>query len=201
VICGFGRTGNFWGSQTIGIEPDIITCAKAISAGTMPISAILLSRAVTDVVERYGHELGYFAHGYTYGGHPVACAVALETLKIYEEMDVVNHLRRLATMLHDGLHERFDDHPLIGDIRGVGFCGCIEIVADKTNGRNFPPERKLGARFFQIAMANGLITRAGPNDSVAVCPPYITTEAEVGEILDLLATSLDTLTREVLAAA
>jgi 4-aminobutyrate--pyruvate transaminase len=197
VICGFGRTGNYWGSQTIEIEPDIITCAKGISSGYVPISALLLSKAITDGIEQYAHKLGYFAHGFTYAGHPVAAAVALETLKIYDEMDIVKHVRRLGDHLRRGLEQRFASHPLIGDIRTAGLTACIEIVEDKATHRNFPPDRKLAPRMFQICQENGLITRPGPNDTISICPPFIITTAEIDEVLGIMLRSLDTLAQQI----
>jgi 4-aminobutyrate--pyruvate transaminase len=119
VICGFGRTGNWWGSETFKLKPDMLTCAKALSAAYQPISAVLINEKIHQAMLAESDKLGAFAHGYTYSGHPVATAVALEVLKIYEEMDVNGRARRLGRRMIDGL-QKFSGHPLVGDVAGVG---------------------------------------------------------------------------------
>ncbi len=132
VICGFGRTGNMFGTQTFGLEPDIMTLAKALSAGYQPISANLLTNALYDVLLAQSDKLGIFGHGYTYSAHPVPAAVALETLKIYEERDIVGHVRRVGRRMQAAIRS-YADHPLIGDARGIGLIGAVEVVRDKAN--------------------------------------------------------------------
>ena len=99
VICGFGRTGNYWGSQTLGIKPDILTCAKALSSSYLPISAVMVNDRVFQAPAEESHKIGTFGHGFTYSGHPVPAAVALETLKIYDEMNMVEHVRSVGAFL------------------------------------------------------------------------------------------------------
>ena len=118
VICGFGRTGEMWGSQTLGLMPDILTCAKALTSGYMPISAVMVNKRVFDALAPKTAELGSFGHGYTYSGHPVPAAVAVETLKIYEEMDLIAGVRQRSRIFQERLH-RFADHPLIGETMGL----------------------------------------------------------------------------------
>ena len=137
VICGFGRTGNMWGCDTYNLQPDMVSCAKALSAAYQPISALMISDKIHDAMLEQSRKLGSFGHGFTYGAHPVACAVALETLKIYEERDIVGHVRAVSPIFLEGL-AALQDHPLVGDARGVGLIAGVELVADKTTRESFP---------------------------------------------------------------
>ena len=183
VICGFGRTGNLWGSQTFGIRPDILTTAKQLSAAYAPISAVVVNKRVYDVLRQGSDEIGTFAHGFTYSGHPVSTAVALECLKIYEEIDVVERVRRLAPRLQQGLRERYADHPLVGEIRGVGLMAAVELVRDKSTGQPFDPALGVGPHCMAKAVERGVILRA-LGDTIAFSPPLIVSEAEIDQILD-----------------
>ena len=144
VICGFGRTGNLFGTQTFDLKPDIITVAKALSAGYMPISANLVSTALYEVLLAQSDKLGIFGHGYTYSSHPVPAAVALETLKIYEERDILSHVRSLAPRMQQRLRS-YAEHPLIGDARGIGLIGAVEVVRDKATKQSFDPKAGVAA--------------------------------------------------------
>jgi 4-aminobutyrate--pyruvate transaminase len=181
VICGFGRTGRMFGTQTFDLKPDIITVAKALSAGYMPISANLVSNALYDVLLAQSDKLGIFGHGYTYSSHPVPAAVALETLKIYEERDILTHVRGVGAYLQAGLRSHAD-HPLIGDARGVGLIGALEIVSDKNTRASFDPKAGVGAFLVRRAQHHGVILRIMPGDIVAFCPPLIVTEREIDEM-------------------
>ncbi|HZF75983.1 MAG TPA: aspartate aminotransferase family protein [Acetobacteraceae bacterium] len=197
VICGFGRTGNYWGCQTYGIAPDILTCAKALSSSFLPISAVMVSDRVYQALADGSHEVGTWGHGFTYSGHPVAAAVAVETLRIYEEMDIVGHVRRVAPHFQAALRDRFADHPLVGEVRGVGLVAAIELVEDRATHRNFDPTRRIGPRMAKLGEANGVILRTLANDTVAFSPPLIITRAEVDEVVDRTARALDTLHAEM----
>ena len=197
VICGFGRTGNYWGTQTVGMEPDIITCAKALSASYLPISATMVSEKVYRPIAEESHRIGTFGHGYTYSGHPVAAAVAIETLKIYDEMDVVEHARSVGAHMQSELHRRFTGHELVGEVRGTGMIGAVELVEDKVAHRNFDPALKVGARLAKLCEKHRMIGRALPGDVLAFSPPLIITEEEVTEMLDRAERALADLTIEV----
>jgi 4-aminobutyrate--pyruvate transaminase len=197
VICGFGRTGNMWGSQTYELKPDMISCAKALSAGMQPISALLVNQRVFDAMLDESKKLGSFAHGFTYAGHPVTTAVAMETLRIYEEMDMVGHVQRVGAYMQQVL-SRFADHPLVGEVRGVGLLTGIEMVQDKATRRLFDPARKVGATVDRHARANGLITRF-IGDRIAFSPPLIITEAEIDDVAARLGRALDGAWEEVKA--
>ncbi len=197
VICGFGRTGNMWGSQTYDLRPDMISCAKALSAGMQPISALLVNQRVFDAMLDESRKLGNFAHGFTYAGHPVTTAVAMETLRIYEEMDMVGHVQRVGPYMQQAL-ARFADHPLVGEVRGVGLLTGIEMVQDKATRRLFDPGRKVGATVDRHARANGLITRF-IGDRIAFSPPLIVSEAEIDDIAARLGRALDEAWSEISA--
>jgi 4-aminobutyrate--pyruvate transaminase len=194
VICGFGRTGNYWGCQTYSITPDIITCAKALSASFLPISAIIINERIFEGLADGSQTIGTWGHGFTYSGHPVAAAVALETLKIYDELDIVGHVRRTGPHLQKRLQERFADHPLVGEVRGVGMVGAIELVADKAAAKNFDPALKVGARMAKEGEATGVILRNLANDTVAFSPPLIMTEDEIDQMVERTGRALDNLT-------
>ncbi|WP_137177356.1 aspartate aminotransferase family protein [Roseomonas sp. AR75] len=194
VICGFGRTGSYWGSQTFGIAPDILVCAKALSASFLPISAVMVNDRVFQALADGSATIGTWGHGFTYSGHPVPAAVAVETLKIYDEMDVVAHAKRVGAHMQKSLRARFADHPLVGEVRGVGLVAAMELVADKPTHRNFDPGAKVGPRLAKLAEGEGVITRAMVNDSMGFSPPLIITEAEVDEMVARVGRALDALT-------
>jgi 4-aminobutyrate--pyruvate transaminase len=181
VICGFGRTGNMWGTETFALEPDMMSCAKALSAGMIPISALMISDRVYDALVSQSEKLGAFAHGYTYSGHPVSAAVALETLKIYEEMDVVAQTRRLGAHLLAGLRTLLD-YPFVGDVNGVGLIAGIELVKDRERRTPLDPALKIPQALDANAREQGLIMRI-VGERVAFAPPFIITEDEIDEIL------------------
>ncbi len=189
VICGFGRTGNMWGSQTYDIRPDMVTCAKQLSSGYLPISALMISDKVYEVLKAQSRKHGALGMGYTYGGHPVSCAVALETLKIYEERDMVGHVRNVAPRFQERLAQ-LSSSTLVGEARGVGLIGALELVMDKNSAEQYPPEVKAGATLAARAQARGLIVRALPGDVIGICPPLIITEAQIDELFDSLAEAL-----------
>ena len=195
VICGFGRTGNMWGSITYDLTPDMITCAKALSAGMQPISALLINERVFQAMLDESRKLGSFAHGFTYAGHPVTTAVAMETLRIYEEMDMIGHVQRVGPYMQQVLG-RFAGHPLIGDVRGVGLMTGMEMMADKATDTAFDPALGVGRIADKHARNNGLITRF-IGDRVAFSPPLIITEEEVDDMAALLQRTLDDTWAEV----
>ena len=189
VICGFGRTGNMWGSQTYDMKPDMMTMAKALSSAYMPISALMVSEEIFQDMVKASETYPVFGHGFTYGGHPVACAVAMETLKIYEERDIVGHVRQIAPALQDGLRALLD-HPLVGEARGVGLVGALELVADKKTHASFAPKQGVGGYAIKRMQANGVIGRA-MGDTLAFSPPLIITKAEIEDMLARTKRALD----------
>ena len=182
VICGFCRTGEMFGSTTFGLRPDILTAAKALSSGYVPISAVMVSEKVHAAVAANSGKIGTFGHGFTYSGHPVTAAVALETLRIYEDEAVLAHVQSLAPRFQAGLR-RYAGHPHVGEVRGVGLIGAIELAADPAKRTPFDPAMKAGARLAEFALAEGLIVRA-MGDAVAFCPPLVITAAQVDEMFE-----------------
>ncbi|MEJ1168418.1 aspartate aminotransferase family protein [Variovorax sp. CCNWLW235] len=180
VICGFGRTGEMFGSTTFGLKPDILTAAKALSSGYVPISAVMVSEKVHAAVAANSGKIGTFGHGFTYSGHPVACAIALETLKVYEDENIVAHVQSLAPQFQQGL-QSYAGRKYVGEVRGVGLIGAIELYADPAKRTAFDPAQKAGARLAELALAQGLIVRA-MGDSIAFCPPLIITAQQVDDM-------------------
>jgi 4-aminobutyrate--pyruvate transaminase len=183
VICGFGRTGNMWGCQTYGIEPDILTCAKALSSAYLPISAVMITEDIYQVFRQNSEKLGIFGHGYTYSAHPACAAVALRAQQLMKERDILGHVRKVSPRFGERL-ALYNDHPLIGDARSVGLIGAVEIVADKETKRKYDASAKVGALVQQAVQEHGLIVRAMPGDIVGFCPPLIISEAEIDEMFD-----------------
>lgn len=180
VICGFGRTGNMWGSQTYGIRPDMITMAKALSSAYAPISALIVSEDVFTGLVAGSSRNGPLGHGYTYSGHPLGAAVAMETINIYEERDIVSEVKAKSPIFQGGLR-KFLSHPLVGEVRGIGLVGAIEVVKNKNTKEPFDPKSGVGAHLVAQAQHEGVILRAMGN-TVAFSPPLIISENEIAEM-------------------
>jgi len=189
VICGFGRTGNMFGSETYGLQPDMITMAKQLSAAYQPISAIMINEKIYRAAVQESEKIGTFGHGFTYGGHPVAAAVALETLKIYEERKIVDHVRSLSPRFQEGVR-RLGNHPLVGEARGVGLVAGLELVKDKGTRENFAPADAVAAYAARRAQAHGVITR-GLGDVLNLCPPLIIDQSQIDDLLARIERALD----------
>ena len=194
VICGFHRTGNYWGSQTLGMQPDILVCAKALSASYLPISAVMVNERVFQGLAKQSNEIGTFGHGFTYSGHPVPAAVAIETLKIYDETNIGAHVQSVGPHLQSELRRRFAGHELVGEVRGVGLMAAVELVANKKTHENFPAAEKIGARLVNLMQENGVIGRVCPTDAIVFSPPLIISAEEIDDMLERVQKSLDELT-------
>ncbi|MGK7295758.1 MAG: aminotransferase [Candidatus Wenzhouxiangella sp. M2_3B_020] len=190
VVCGFGRTGNPFGCQTYGIKPATMTVAKALSSAYQPISAVAVPPFMYEEIERASEEVGMFAHGLTYAGHPVAAAVALRTLELYEERGLMEHAAKMGEILQDKLAP-LADHPLVGNYRGIGLIAGLELVKDPENKVRFDPADKIAFKATAACMEEGLVVRALPGDTLAICPPLIIDEAGIDELVDKLARGLD----------
>ena len=189
VVCGFGRTGNWFGCQTVGMTPDMAALAKGLSSSYFPISAVLLGRPVREALAAMNRAGEIFGHGFTNSAHPVGAAIALETLAVYRDMDVVTHVRAMGARLKAGLRAIAAGSAIVGDVRGEGLMIGLELVADPASRTAFAPQLKIGARFDAAALENGLIIRA-MDDTIGFCPPLIIDAAGVDEILDLTARTL-----------
>ncbi|MBL4739745.1 MAG: aspartate aminotransferase family protein [Sneathiella sp.] len=190
VICGFGRTGNMWGSETYGIKPDILSCAKALSSAYLPIAAVLVSEEIFRGMVKQSEKHGAFAHGYTYSGHPVPAAVALRTMELMEERNILEHVQSIAPTFK-ARFEQLVDHPLVGEVRVSGLVGAVEFVADKETKRSFKASLGLGAKAVGFMQEAGLISRAVAGDNIALCPPLIITIDEINTMFDRFTQGLD----------
>jgi 4-aminobutyrate--pyruvate transaminase len=203
VITGFGRTGEWFGCGAYGFEPDSMSIAKALSSAYLPISAVMLSPELSEIIEQESGKIGTFGHGFTYGGHPVACAVALRTIEIYQRRDLVGHVRHVAPLFQKRL-KALAAHPLVGEAVGLGLIGAVELVADKKTKQSFEGTRQVAATLCNFALEEGLIVRPMLGDRVAFCPPLVIDEAEIGELFDrferALKKSLDWAAKEKLIA-
>ncbi len=189
VICGFGRTGNCWGYETFSIKPSSMTIAKALSSGYMPISAVIVSEEIFEPIKHASGDVGVFAHGYTYSGHPVSCAVALKTLEIYERTKLFSHVSEVSIYFQNRV-AKLASYDYVGEARGVGLVAGIELVKDKETKENFEPYGKIGMLLADACQKNGLIVRA-IGDVIAICPPLIITESQIDELFDILEASIE----------
>ncbi|TKV80105.1 aminotransferase class III-fold pyridoxal phosphate-dependent enzyme [Bradyrhizobium elkanii] len=201
VICGFGRTGADFGSTLYEIEPDLVTVAKGLTSGYMPLSAAIIGERVYAVMEEAADRVGAFSHGYTYSGHPIAAAAANAVLDIVEKERLSDRARIVGSHFQKRLRERFAQLEIVGEVRGVGLLGAIEFVADRHTKRRFDPQLKVGARISKAARDRGLIARAMPHgDILGFAPPLVVSEAEIDEIVELAHAAtkqvLDELTKE-----
>jgi 4-aminobutyrate---pyruvate transaminase len=195
VICGFARTGEMWGSETYGIRPDMITSAKALSAAMQPISAVLINERIHAAMLRQSDRFGNFAHGYTYAGHPVAAAVALEVQKIYDEIDIVARAKRLGPVMQAALG-RLIAHPLVGDVCGTGLILGMELMRDGEKRIPFDPALAVGQRVDVGSKRHGLIVRV-VGDRLVFAPPLVIEESEIEEIAERLGRTLDDVAHEL----
>ena len=188
VICGFHRTGAPFGCNTFGIEPDIMVVAKQLSSAYLPISAVIMNEKIYGPIRDFSGRQGMLTTGFTYSGHPVPAAVAVETLKIYEEIDIASHVARVAPVMQERLHA-LADHPLVGETRGTGLIGAVEIVRNKETRENFAPGivNHCGDR----CIHHGLLLRPADGTSLALCPPLIIEADELHQLFDRLKLALD----------
>ncbi len=195
VINGFGRLGTPFGCEKFGFTPDILVTSKQLTSSYMPLAAIMVSDDVYNTIADHTAKLGTFGHGFTASGHPVACAVGLENLAIIEERDLMGNAARLEKPFQEGLR-KFADHPLVGEVRGVGLIAGLELVKDKTTKEAYAPAGSMAARVVALAAEEGLICR-NVYETVALCPPLILTEDDIEEIIARLGRALDRALAEV----
>ncbi|KAI3457650.1 hypothetical protein Pfo_014313 [Paulownia fortunei] len=196
VICAFGRLGTMFGCDKYGIKPDLVSLAKALSSAYMPIGAVLVSPEIYDVVHSQSNSLGSFSHGFTYSGHPVACAVALETLRIYKERNILEQVNKIAPKFQEGV-KAFSNSPIIGEIRGTGLILGTEFTDNKSPNDAFPPEWGVGAYFGAQCEKHGMLVRVS-GDNIMMSPPFIMTLEEVDELIEIYGKALKDTEEKVL---
>lgn len=189
VICGFGRTGNDFGCNTMGIRPDMMSLAKQLSSAYIPISAAIIPGSMYEAMVEPSNEVGLFGHGFTYTGHPVACAAALKAIEIYERDELFARAAETGAYLQKGL-QKFLDQPLVGEVRGRGLIAAVELVADKDTRRSFA-DGSVGAQCKQFCQDHGLLIRAVSGNCIAFCPPLIISREQVDEMLEMFARALE----------
>jgi len=190
VICGFGRTGSPFGCQTMGFNPQLVSLAKQLSSAYLPISASVIPEYMHEAMIEPSSKVGVFGHGYTYTGHPAACAAALKTLEIYKRDNLFEHAAEMGEYLQTRLKE-FDSHPLVGEVRGRGLLAAVELVANKHSGEAFN-DTSVGAYAKQACQDNGLLIRAVGGNSIAFCPPLIITTDQIDEMVDKFSLAIQT---------
>ncbi|MBL8382900.1 MAG: aspartate aminotransferase family protein [Burkholderiales bacterium] len=195
VMCGMGRCGTRYACEAEGVAPDLITIAKGLGAGYQPIGAVLVGRRVHDA---FAAGSGAFQHGYTYMGHAIACAAALEVQRVIDDDDLLAAVRARGADLEAGLRRAFGAHPHVGDIRGRGLMWAIELVAERADARPFDPALQVHARVKRAAMERGLACYPSGGcvdgqrgDHVLLAPPFIASREDIGEIVDILARAVD----------
>ena len=184
VICGFGRTGKPFGADTFNIKPTTMSFAKALSSAYLPISAVVVPEFMYEAIAEQSGEVGTFGHGFTYSGHPVCAAVALRNLEIMERLDLFAHVEKISPSFQSRL-KSLENHPLVGEARGVGLIGAIEFVADKQSKQPFEPSDGVGPYCAARCEEHGLILRA-MGDTLAFCPPLIINEDQIDELFSKL---------------
>jgi len=203
VITGFGRLGTMFGSEALGMRPDSVSLAKALTSAYAPLGAVTVSEPVYEAMLSESEKIGTFGHGFTYGGHPLAAALGVKALEIYEREDIAGRAAKIAPRFQARL-KALSDHPLVGEARGMGMIGGVELVADKATKRPFDPKQFVGAKAAALIQEQGLIIRP-IGDTIGICPPLIITEEQIDELFDALARGLDAaeelVRREALRAA
>jgi 4-aminobutyrate--pyruvate transaminase len=190
VICGFGRLGTWFGAETMAMRPDTISFAKAVTSGYLPLGGVMIPEAMYQAMLDESRKVGTFGHGFTYSGHPVSCAVGVKALEIYRRERILEAVQAKAPQFQGRL-AALAEHPLIGEARGIGLIGGLEIVADKAAKRSYDAKHAVAAACVGFAQEEGLIVRALGGDRIAVCPPLVIAPHEIDELFDRLSRALD----------
>ncbi|MDA0681310.1 MAG: aminotransferase [Proteobacteria bacterium] len=201
VICGFGRLGYMFGCEALDVKPDMITIAKGVTSAYFPLSGVLVSEKVWRTIVTGGQTYGVFGHGYTYSSHPIGAAAAMANLDIVDNEELVAAAGSKGNYMHQCLKDAFNDHPLVGEIRGFGLIGAVEFVARKEPLRAFDPKLTVAARVAKKALACGVLTRALPNaDTVAFSPPLIISEEEITKMISVVRDATDEVQAELVSS-
>jgi L-2,4-diaminobutyrate transaminase len=192
VVTGFGRLGTWFGSDYYGMQPDLITVAKGLTSAYLPLSGVIVSEKVWQVLEQGSDQLGAIGHGWTYSAHPTCVAAALANLDIIEREDLAGNVREVGPYLLRSMREALADHPLVGEVRGVGLLAAVEFVADKAARRFFEPQGKVGATVAAAALERGMVARAMPHgDILGFAPPLTLSRAEADQIVEITKSAVE----------
>ncbi len=189
VINGFGRTGNWWGCETMNFEPDTISTAKQLTSAYAPLGAVMVPEAFYEAFVEQSRKFGAFGHGFTYGGHPLGCALGVKAIEIYQKRNILGHVRNLMPTFARRM-QTLADHPLVGETRFKGLVGGIELVANKDSRTSFAPDAGVGATCIRLIEEAGAILRA-LGDTIAICPPMIISESDLNHLFDCLEMGLN----------
>ncbi|WP_419913565.1 aminotransferase [Hoeflea sp.] len=189
VINGFCRTGNWWGAETHGMVPTTMSVAKQLTSAYAPLGAVMVPDHIYQAFVDYTSRLGTFGHGFTYGGHPLGCALGVKAIEIYQKRDILRHVRSIAPLFERRL-SALAQHPLVGEARFSGLVGGLELVADKATKRAFDPSQGVAAKVSKLLEQRGAILRP-LGDTIAMCPPMIIKEDELNALFDRLEGALD----------
>lgn len=199
VVTGFGRLGSMFGSDHYDLRPDIITIAKGLTSAYAPLSGSIVSEKLWAVLEQGSEQLGPLGHGWTYSAHPLCAAAGVANLKLIDQLGLIENARKTGAFFQQCLHEAFDDHPLVGDVRGEGLLSALEFVQDKASQIFFDPSLKVGPQVATAAAEHGLIARAMPQgDILGFAPPLCITAAEVEEVVAIAKAAVDSVGAKVL---
>jgi L-2,4-diaminobutyrate transaminase len=192
VITGFGRLGRWFGSELYGIEPDFMTIAKGLTSAYLPLSGVVVSERIWNILEDGTDRFGPLGHGWTYAAHPTCAAAGLANVEAMDREGIVDHAARVAPYFQRRLREAFADHPMVGEVRGVGLMACLEFARDKDPAKPFDPSLKLGPAVAAACFEEGLIARGMPmGDMLGFCPPLVITEDEIERVVEMTARALD----------
>ena len=189
VICGFGRTGNWFGAQSLGMEPTSMSMAKQMTAAYAPLSAVAINHDMAEAIESLSDQAGVLGHGFTYGGHPLGCAMGVKTVEIYQRRDIVGHVRKMAAIF-EAMLKALGEHPLVGEARCLGLMGGLELSPDPKSAATFATPGKVGPKLADEIQKGGVILRS-IGDTLAFCPPMVINEAELEELFAPIEAALD----------
>jgi putrescine aminotransferase len=197
VITGFGRTGRWFGLENWNVVPDLMIFAKGITSGYLPLSGVMLTRSVHDTLKLVK---GAFAHAFTYSGHPTACAVGLRNLQIIEEEHLVERAAQVGAHLQKQLKSLYS-HEIVGDVRGIGLLGAVELVRDRGSKELFDPKFGAARRVWLTALANGVIVRPLSGDVLGISPPFVISEQEVDRVVEVVGMAIASVQKELEATS
>lgn len=185
VVCGFGRLGSDFGSLHYDMQPDLMTIAKGLTSAYQPLSGVIVGDKVWKVLEEGTDQFGAIGHGYTYSGHPMGAAAALCNLDIIARENLTENARDMGAYLQQRMHDTFADHPLVGDVRGVGLLNALEFSSDKDQRQGFDPALKVGPQISAACLEQGLIARAMPHgDILGFAPPLVVNRDDINDIVE-----------------